>query len=74
MSKTCAEEQLLPAVRAAAPDTLLLADGFSCRTQLEQLAGRKGRHLAEALAEHYGPRGGLRGGPRGDLEVDRGDD
>jgi Fe-S oxidoreductase len=51
VSKTCAEEQLLPAVRAAAPDTLLLADGFSCRTQLEQLAGRKGRHLAEALAE-----------------------
>ncbi|MFE2968769.1 FAD-binding and (Fe-S)-binding domain-containing protein [Streptomyces sp. NPDC059340] len=51
VSKACAEEQLLPAVRAATPDTLLLADGFSCRTQLEQLAGRKGRHLAEALAE-----------------------
>lgn len=51
VSKTCAEEQLLPAVRAATHDTLLLADGFSCRTQLEQLAGRKGRHLAEALAE-----------------------
>ncbi|WP_371651559.1 FAD-linked oxidase C-terminal domain-containing protein [Streptomyces mirabilis] len=51
VSLTCAEEQLLPAVRAATPDTLLLADGFSCRTQLEQLAGRKGRHLAEALAE-----------------------
>jgi Fe-S oxidoreductase len=51
VSKTCAEEQLLPAVRAATPDTLLLADGFSCRTQLEQLAGRKGRHLAEVLAE-----------------------
>jgi Fe-S oxidoreductase len=51
VSKTCAEEQLLPAARAATPDTLLLADGFSCRTQLEQLAGRKGRHLAEALAE-----------------------
>jgi FAD/FMN-containing dehydrogenase/Fe-S oxidoreductase len=51
VSKTCAEEQLLPAVRAATPGTLLLADGFSCRTQLEQLAGRKGRHLAEVLAE-----------------------
>ncbi|MCX4409062.1 MULTISPECIES: FAD-binding and (Fe-S)-binding domain-containing protein [unclassified Streptomyces] len=51
VSKTCAEEQLLPAVRAATPDTLLLTDGFSCRTQLEQLAGRKGRHLAEVLAE-----------------------
>lgn len=51
VSKTCAEEQLLPAVRSATPDTLLLTDGFSCRTQLEQLAGRKGRHLAEVLAE-----------------------
>jgi Fe-S oxidoreductase len=51
VSKTCAEEQLLPAVRAATPDTLLLTDGFSCRTQLEQLTGRKGRHLAEVLAE-----------------------
>jgi Fe-S oxidoreductase len=38
-------------VRAATPDTLLLTDGFSCRTQLEQLTGRKGRHLAEVLAE-----------------------
>ncbi|WP_434481789.1 FAD-linked oxidase C-terminal domain-containing protein [Streptomyces sp. NBC_01340] len=64
VSKTCAEEQLLPAVRAATPDTLLLADGFSCRTQLEQLAGRKGRHLAEALAEALDQGVGL-GGDQG---------
>jgi Fe-S oxidoreductase len=51
VSTACAEEQLLPAVRAATDDTVILADGFSCRTQLEQLAGRKGRHLAEVLAE-----------------------
>lgn len=51
VSKTCAEEQLLPAVREAEPDTLILADGYSCRTQLEQLAGVRGRHLAEVLAE-----------------------
>ncbi|WP_369252384.1 FAD-binding and (Fe-S)-binding domain-containing protein [Streptomyces sp. R41] len=51
VSTACAEEQLLPAVRAAADDTVILADGFSCRTQLEQLAGRRGRHLAEVLAQ-----------------------
>ena len=31
---------------------MLLADGFSCRTQLEQLSDRTGRHLAELLAQH----------------------
>ncbi|MGW7285867.1 FAD-binding and (Fe-S)-binding domain-containing protein, partial [Streptomyces sp. NPDC054847] len=51
VSVACAEEQLLPAVRSAAAGTELLADGFSCRTQLEQLAGRRARHLAEVLAE-----------------------
>ncbi|WP_369378192.1 FAD-binding and (Fe-S)-binding domain-containing protein [Streptomyces sp. cg36] len=59
VSVACAEERLLPSVRAAAPGTELLADGFSCRTQLEQLAGRRGRHLAEVLAEGLGAgRGG----------------
>ncbi|QIY96656.2 FAD-binding and (Fe-S)-binding domain-containing protein [Streptomyces sp. S1D4-11] len=73
VSKTCAEEQLLPAVRAATPDTLLLADGFSCRTQLEQLAGRKGRHLAEALAEAL-DQGADQGVDQGaDLEGDQGE-
>ncbi|WP_093800353.1 FAD-binding and (Fe-S)-binding domain-containing protein [Streptomyces sp. Wb2n-11] len=51
VSVACAEEQLLPSVRDAARGTELLADGFSCRTQLEQLAGRRARHLAEVLAE-----------------------
>ncbi|MFK0296731.1 FAD-binding and (Fe-S)-binding domain-containing protein [Streptomyces sp. NPDC090442] len=57
VSVACAEDQLLPAVRAADPDAELLADGFSCRTQLAQLGdraqlgGRRGRHLAEVLAE-----------------------
>ncbi|MFI6562873.1 FAD-binding and (Fe-S)-binding domain-containing protein [Streptomyces sp. NPDC050534] len=50
VSKACAEDQLLPAVRGAADGTVVLADGFSCRTQLEQLAGVRGRHLAEVLA------------------------
>nr|WP_246212916.1 FAD-binding and (Fe-S)-binding domain-containing protein [Streptomyces abyssomicinicus] len=51
VSVACAEEQLLPAVRAAGEDAVLLADGYSCRTQLDQLAGKRGRHLAEVLAE-----------------------
>ncbi|MFC8566575.1 FAD-binding and (Fe-S)-binding domain-containing protein [Streptomyces sp. NPDC057245] len=51
VSAACAEDQLLPAVRQAPEGAVVLADGFSCRTQLEQLAGVRGRHLAEVLAE-----------------------
>lgn len=60
VSVACAEESLLPAVRAAGEDTLILADGFSCRTQVEQLAGVRARHLAEVLADGLPdtPRGG----------------
>ncbi|WP_433341441.1 FAD-binding and (Fe-S)-binding domain-containing protein [Streptomyces sp. CA-253872] len=50
-SVACAEDQLLPAVRAAGSDAVVLADGYSCRTQLSHLAPRPGRHLAEVLAE-----------------------
>ncbi|MFE0370681.1 FAD-binding and (Fe-S)-binding domain-containing protein [Streptomyces tendae] len=51
VSAACAEDQLLPAVREAPDGAVVLADGFSCRTQLEQLAGARGRHLAEVLAQ-----------------------
>ncbi|MGW0906991.1 FAD-binding and (Fe-S)-binding domain-containing protein [Streptomyces sp. NPDC002853] len=58
VSVTCAEDQLLPSVRARTPETTILADGFSCRTQLEQLGeGARGRHLAEVLAEGLDSRG-----------------
>ncbi|GHH90767.1 hypothetical protein GCM10017779_12240 [Streptomyces capillispiralis] len=50
VSAACAEDRLLPSVRQAPQDAVVLADGFSCRTQLEQLAGVRGRHLAEVLA------------------------
>ncbi|GAA2038852.1 FAD-binding and (Fe-S)-binding domain-containing protein [Nocardiopsis rhodophaea] len=50
VSTAVGERVLLPAVRAAAHDTLVLADGFSCRTQIEQHTGRPALHLAEALA------------------------
>jgi FAD/FMN-containing dehydrogenase/Fe-S oxidoreductase len=51
VSAACAEEALLPAVRAAGPGAAVLADGFSCRTQLAQLGGVPARHLAELLAD-----------------------
>lgn len=50
VSVAVAEQQLLPAVRSAAPDAVVLADGFSCRTQLDDLADRSGIHLAQLLA------------------------
>jgi Fe-S oxidoreductase len=49
VSVAVAETALLPAVRAAGGDAVVLADGFSCRTQLDQLAGRRAIHLAELL-------------------------
>ncbi|MER7138095.1 FAD-binding and (Fe-S)-binding domain-containing protein [Streptomyces sp. NPDC052071] len=70
VSVACAEERLLPAVREAEPGTELLADGFSCRTQLDQLAGRRARHLAEVLAEGLPPETGE--GPPGRAERRRG--
>ena len=51
VSVSIAGQQLLPAVDRLPADGVVLADGFSCRTQLDQLAGRSGRHLAELLAE-----------------------
>jgi Fe-S oxidoreductase len=50
VSVAVAETALLPAVRAAGPAAVALADGFSCRTQLDHLAGRRALHLAELLA------------------------
>lgn len=49
VSVAVAEHDLLPAVRAAGPDAIVLADGFSCRLQLEQLGGRRAITLADLL-------------------------
>jgi FAD/FMN-containing dehydrogenase/Fe-S oxidoreductase len=49
VSVAVAETALLPAVRDA-KDAVVLADGFSCRTQLDQLAHVSGIHLAQLLA------------------------
>ncbi len=51
VSRAAGERVLLPAVRAAPDDTVVMADGFSCRTQIEQCdTGRRAVHLAEVLA------------------------
>jgi FAD/FMN-containing dehydrogenase/Fe-S oxidoreductase len=50
VSVAAGEQVLLPAVREASPDTVILADGFSCRTQIAQQTDRRGTHLAELVA------------------------
>ena len=49
LSVAVASHSLLPSL-SAHPDAVYLADGFSCRTQAAQLAGRRGVHLATLLA------------------------
>ena len=56
VSRAVAETALLPAVRDA-EDAVVLADGFSCRTQLDQLAHVSGTHLAQLLASRLEDRG-----------------
>jgi FAD/FMN-containing dehydrogenase/Fe-S oxidoreductase len=60
ISMAIGERVLLPAVRDAGRDTLLVADGFSCREQIEHGTGRRAHHVAELLAYairrmHYAP-------------------
>jgi len=64
ISMRIGERVLLPAVRTASRDTLIVADGFSCREQIEQGTDRKALHLAQVLqmALHEGP-----AGPEGEL-------
>ena len=58
VSVAVAGHQLLPAVEAAADDHVVLADGYSCRTQIADLTDRRGLHLAELLASHLPPASG----------------
>ena len=62
VSVAVGERRLLPAVRAADADTLVIADGFSCREQIAGLTDRGALHLAQVIqmAMHEGPEG-----PRG---------
>ncbi|MFG2827073.1 FAD-binding and (Fe-S)-binding domain-containing protein [Streptomyces sp. NPDC048434] len=55
VSVAAGEQVLLPAVRSAAAGTQILADGFSCRTQIAQQTRRGGTHLAELIAQALPP-------------------
>jgi hypothetical protein len=59
VSRAIGERSLLPAVREADDDTLIIADGFSCREQIAGLTGRGALHLAQVLqlALNEGPDG-----------------
>jgi FAD/FMN-containing dehydrogenase/Fe-S oxidoreductase len=50
VSRAIAERVLIPAVRQSAPDTLIVADGFACRTQIRHFCPERGPlHLAQLL-------------------------
>lgn len=51
ISRAVADLALLPALELVPADGEVLADGFSCRMQIERFSGRRARHLAEVLAE-----------------------
>jgi Fe-S oxidoreductase len=56
VAQAIGERRLLPAVRAASADAVIVADGFSCREQIRQSTGRQAVHLAQVLhdARHDG--------------------
>jgi Fe-S oxidoreductase len=54
ISIACGERALFPAVRRVGDEPLLVTDGFSCKTQIEQGTGRRALHLAEVLQLAYG--------------------
>jgi FAD/FMN-containing dehydrogenase/Fe-S oxidoreductase len=65
ISLDCGEQALLPAVRDADRNALVIANGFSCKTQVQQSgADRRALHVAQAIkmAREHGP-DGYRGGP-----------
>jgi FAD/FMN-containing dehydrogenase/Fe-S oxidoreductase len=64
VSVRCGERVLAPEIRSSPPDTLVLADGFSCREQIRQLTGRRAIHVAQALRAAIDPLAGSTGTPR----------
>jgi hypothetical protein len=49
VSQRCGERVLLPKVREASARNIVIADGFSCRTQIEQNTQRRALHTAEVV-------------------------
>ncbi|MEX0429053.1 FAD-linked oxidase C-terminal domain-containing protein, partial [Nocardioides sp. DS6] len=60
VSRACAEQVLLPRLAEADADEVVLADGFSCRTQIDELdrSGHRPLHLAQLLAQGLSPSAG----------------
>jgi FAD/FMN-containing dehydrogenase/Fe-S oxidoreductase len=54
LSLKIGEQRLLPAVRQAPEDALIVADGISCRQQIRHATGRDPKHLVEVVAERMG--------------------
>ncbi|MGN6274965.1 MAG: FAD-binding and (Fe-S)-binding domain-containing protein [Solirubrobacterales bacterium] len=50
ISREIGEQRLMPAVREAPKETILIADGFSCKTQIEQMTDRRALHTAQVIA------------------------
>jgi len=66
ISVECGEQKLLPEVRSADADTVVVADGFSCKTQIEQAGGgRRALHVAQMIkmAREQGIEGYRKGKP-----------
>jgi FAD/FMN-containing dehydrogenase/Fe-S oxidoreductase len=57
MSIACGERVLLPNVREAKPETIVVADGFSCREQIAQMTNRRALHPAEVMRMAIADRG-----------------
>jgi Fe-S oxidoreductase len=73
MSVAVGEYELLPKVRAAKLDTIIVAEGFSCREQIAQETDRQALHPAELLqmAMHEGPEGAAGDMPERRMVADR---
>ncbi len=64
VSRAMAELDLAPAVRAAGDDDFIVANGFSCRSQIRDGTGRSPLHLASLLAQRMDREAPARRGPR----------
>ncbi len=73
VSIKCGERVLLPEVRKAADEDLIIADGFSCKTQIEQGTDRHALHLAQViqLALREGRNGPPKGRPEEQVQRER---
>jgi Fe-S oxidoreductase len=71
LSRAIGERVLLPAVRNADADTLIIADGFSCREQIAQETERRALHLAEVVQLALHSNGEQARARRPELDVQR---